>query len=84
MSSDRTCARSGVGAIVVRTARALTSAIVLFALLFARPAIAQTTDSMPGMSRHAPITIPPGADYTTADVEFMQGMIAHHAQAIYM
>jgi uncharacterized protein (DUF305 family) len=29
-------------------------------------------------------TIPPGALYTKADVEFMQGMIAHHAQAIEM
>jgi uncharacterized protein (DUF305 family) len=37
---------------------------------------------MPGMS--APITIPKGALYTVADVEFMQGMIAHHGQAIYM
>jgi uncharacterized protein (DUF305 family) len=32
----------------------------------------------------APITVPPGAPYTVADVEFMQGMIAHHAQAIHM
>ncbi|MEO8337745.1 MAG: DUF305 domain-containing protein [bacterium] len=38
--------------------------------------------NMPGMS--APITIPKGALYTVADVEFMQGMIAHHGQAIYM
>ncbi len=30
------------------------------------------------------ITVPPGANYTKADVEFMQGMIAHHAQAIHM
>jgi uncharacterized protein (DUF305 family) len=35
-----------------------------------------------GMS--APVTIPPGAIYTEADVHFMQGMIAHHAQAIFM
>jgi uncharacterized protein (DUF305 family) len=28
--------------------------------------------------------IPPGAQYTAADVKFMQGMIAHHAQAIEM
>jgi uncharacterized protein (DUF305 family) len=28
--------------------------------------------------------IPKGAIYTEADVRFMQGMIAHHAQAIYM
>lgn len=32
----------------------------------------------------APVTIPPGAIYVEADVRFMQGMIAHHAQAIYM
>lgn len=30
------------------------------------------------------IVIPQGAAYTKADVEFMQGMIAHHAQAIVM
>jgi uncharacterized protein (DUF305 family) len=30
------------------------------------------------------IVVPPGASYTVADVEFMQGMIAHHAQAIHM
>ena len=36
---------------------------------------------MAGMNH---ITIPEGALYTVADVEFMQGMIAHHAQAIYM
>jgi uncharacterized protein (DUF305 family) len=32
----------------------------------------------------APIKIPAGAVFTEADVRFMQGMIAHHAQAIYM
>ncbi|CAN5271696.1 hypothetical protein BH09GEM1_BH09GEM1_32760 [soil metagenome] len=37
---------------------------------------------MAGMSM--PIVIPKGAIYTEADVHFMQGMIAHHAQAIYM
>ena len=36
---------------------------------------------MPGM---APVAIPPGALYTAADVHFMQGMIAHHGQAIHM
>jgi len=39
---------------------------------------------MPGMSGHTHITIPEGALYTAADVHFMQGMIAHHAQALYM
>jgi uncharacterized protein (DUF305 family) len=32
----------------------------------------------------ASVVIPKGAPYTEADVRFMQGMIAHHAQAIYM
>ena len=36
---------------------------------------------MPGMP---PVTIPPGALFTEADVHFMQGMIAHHGQAIHM
>lgn len=31
-----------------------------------------------------PVTIPKGAIYTEADVRFMQGMIAHHGQAIFM
>lgn len=35
-----------------------------------------------GMPELAPI--PSGALHTAADVHFMQGMIAHHAQAIYM
>ena len=40
---------------------------------------------MAGMSgMDAPVTIPKGAIYTKADVHFMQGMIAHHAQAIFM
>src|SRR5215470_1197586 len=30
------------------------------------------------------IKIPPGANYTAADVRFMQGMIHHHAQALKM
>lgn len=51
-------------------------------------AMADTSKSMNGMAgmsgMDAPVTIPAGAIYTTADVHFMQGMIAHHAQAIYM
>ena len=30
------------------------------------------------------VSIPAGANYSAADVDFMQGMIAHHAQAIVM
>jgi uncharacterized protein (DUF305 family) len=41
--------------------------------------------SMSGMDMGLPpVTIPEGVIYTEADVRFMQGMIAHHAQAIYM
>lgn len=76
------------------------AAVILFPLLAAaqsgsppakKPAPADTAAhahnmadmaNMPGMS--APSTIPKGALYTVADVEFMQGMIAHHGQAIYM
>ncbi|HXT47531.1 MAG TPA: DUF305 domain-containing protein, partial [Gemmatimonadaceae bacterium] len=50
----------------------------------AGPASVQAQHSMAGMSEHDKITIPAGAIYTVADVEFMQGMIAHHSQAIYM
>ncbi|MEP6495526.1 MAG: DUF305 domain-containing protein [bacterium] len=39
---------------------------------------------MAGMDMGREIVIPKGALYTKADVEFMQGMIAHHAQAIVM
>ena len=52
--------------------------------MLTRPAIAQAQQSMAGMGAHDSIAIPAGALYTVADVEFMQGMIAHHAQAIYM
>jgi uncharacterized protein (DUF305 family) len=39
---------------------------------------------MSGMDMGHEIVIPKGAIYTKADVEFMQGMIAHHAQAVWM
>ena len=40
--------------------------------------------SMGGMDMSKHIMLPKGAIITVADVEFMQGMIAHHAQAIHM
>lgn len=67
-----------------RPAVAAALAVLALTLTLARPATAQAQHSMAGMSGHAHITIPDGAIYTVADVEFMQGMIAHHAQAIYM
>ena len=58
------------------------TAVAVLALLVARPSIGHAQQhSMAGMTH---IVIPDGAVYTVADVEFMQGMIAHHAQAIYM
>ena len=47
-----------------------------------KPAATVQQQAMAGMS--APVKIPAGAIFTEADVHFMQGMIAHHAQAIYM
>jgi uncharacterized protein (DUF305 family) len=67
------------------------AALLLSSLVFgcssekpAEKAAATTTDhkAMAGMAM--PVAIPKGALYTEADVHFMQGMIAHHAQAIYM
>lgn len=46
----------------------------------AKPAVDHS--HMAGMEM--PITIPKDALYTEADVRFMQGMIAHHGQAIHM
>jgi uncharacterized protein (DUF305 family) len=46
---------------------------------------AKGDSAAPAMSMSmAPVKIPAGAVFTEADVRFMQGMIAHHAQAIYM
>jgi uncharacterized protein (DUF305 family) len=68
-------------------AAALSLSAAVFACSQQKPAAKSATDSaahgqMAGMSM--PVTIPKGALYTEADVHFMQGMIAHHAQAIYM
>jgi uncharacterized protein (DUF305 family) len=74
--------------------RALTAACCL-ALAAAAPAAASAQTPAPapappaGHEHHAPagappIAIPAGALFTEADVRFMQGMIAHHAQAIHM
>ncbi|HEX5075685.1 MAG TPA: DUF305 domain-containing protein [Gemmatimonadaceae bacterium] len=57
-------------------------ALALLVSLLTRPVMVQAQEhSMAGMNH---IMVPEGAAYTVADVEFMQGMIAHHAQAIYM
>lgn len=68
-----------------------TRPIIAFAvctLLASVPSLASAQGGMgdmAGMHHMGPeIVIPKGALYTKADVEFMQGMIAHHAQAIVM
>ena len=68
------------------TARRTFAALSVLALLVAAPASARAQHSMDhsmhNMGRE--IVIPKGALFTKADVEFMQMMIAHHAQAIVM
>ena len=56
------------------------TALAAAAVFLALPATAHAQHA----AHHRPITVPEGAGYTVADVEFMQGMIAHHAQAIHM
>lgn len=65
--------------------------LALFAmLLIGGPSRARAQNGATQMSgmdmghMHHEIVIPKGALYTKADVEFMQGMIAHHSQAIVM
>ena len=66
------------------TTKRVASTLVL-ALLIAVPSLARAqAGGHAGHSMGREIVIPKGALYTKADVEFMQGMIAHHAQAIVM
>lgn len=63
--------------------------IVAFTVACVLVGASSRAEAQSGMdhSKHsmgAEIVIPKGAIYTKADVEFMQGMIAHHAQAIVM
>jgi len=70
------------------TTRGAAAALLLGTALAAAPGAARaqmpgmSMSGMPGMDK--PVAIPKGAIYTEADVRFMQGMIAHHGQAIYM
>jgi uncharacterized protein (DUF305 family) len=70
------------------TTKRVTGAIVLSVVLLGGPSLALSQrggmEGMKGMDMGHEIVIPKGALYTKADVEFMQGMIAHHAQAIVM
>jgi uncharacterized protein (DUF305 family) len=67
------------------TARRPLVAFAVFSLLASATSLASAQGAMGHMHSMGPeIVIPKGAIYTKADVEFMQGMIAHHAQAIVM
>lgn len=61
---------------------AITAALGACTLFFGFPTTAAGQHA--GHAGKGQIKIPASAIYTVADVEFMQGMIAHHAQAIYM
>jgi uncharacterized protein (DUF305 family) len=67
-----------------RIASSLAFSIALLAAPSLAPSQAGSMAGMPGMDMGHEIVIPKGALYTKADVEFMQGMIAHHSQAIVM
>lgn len=70
------------------TTKRLAGALVLSAALLSGPSFALCQSGgmtgMSGMDMGREIVIPKGALYTKADIEFMQGMIAHHSQAIVM
>jgi uncharacterized protein (DUF305 family) len=72
---------------VIVTTKGVARALVLCAGLLVPSLALCQGGGMAGMSdmdMGHQIVIPKGAGYTKADVEFMQGMIAHHAQAIVM
>ena len=70
------------------TTKRVASSLVLSIALLGSPSLAVSQSGsmsgMSGMEMGHEIVIPKGAPYTKDDVEFMQGMIAHHAQAIVM
>lgn len=67
------------------TTKRVASTLVLAIVLIGGPSLALSqSGDMKGMDMGHEIVIPKGALFTKADVEFMQGMIAHHAQAIVM
>lgn len=70
------------------TTKRIASTLVLSIGLIGGPSLALSQaggmKDMSGMDMGHEIVIPKGVLYTKADVEFMQGMIAHHAQAIVM
>lgn len=55
--------------------------VAALAVMLVCPTTARAQHDHAGMGK---IVVPAGAPYVEADVRFMQGMIAHHAQAIHM
>ena len=66
------------------TTNHIAGALVLSLALLGGPSLALAQGGMDHMNMRHEIVIPKGALFTKADVEFMQGMIAHHSQAIVM
>lgn len=70
--------------------RRVSRALVVSIVMLGGPSLATAQGGsmagmkMSGMDMGHEIVIPKDAPYTRADVEFMQGMIAHHSQAIVM
>jgi uncharacterized protein (DUF305 family) len=73
---------------VIVSIKRVAGGLALFTMLIGAPSLALAQgggmSGMSGMDMGHEISIPKGAAYTKADVEFMQGMIAHHSQAIVM
>jgi uncharacterized protein (DUF305 family) len=76
---------------IIVTTKRVANTLVLSTLLIGGPSLALAQaggragmSGMDHMNMGHEIVIPKGALYTKADVEFMQGMIAHHSQAIVM
>jgi uncharacterized protein (DUF305 family) len=75
---------------IIVTTRHIAGTLAVSIALLGGPSLAlaqNDTAAMSGMDHMKmghEIVIPKGALFTRADVEFMQGMIAHHAQAIVM
>jgi len=66
------------------TTKCVAGRLVLSILLIGGPSLALAQGGMDHMNMGHEIVIPKGALFTKADVQFMQGMIAHHSQAIVM
>ena len=81
--ADLSSRRAAPSQELIVTTKYVAGILMLSLALTGGPSLA-LAQSMDHMNMGHDIVIPKGAAYTKADVEFMQGMIAHHAQAIVM